>query len=252
MVARSFKLAVLALALGPVSAMAGIYQCKASGGSTVFQQTPCAGAQQSVKSVDTGGESNSNEDELVQMVLLAKVGCDTVVPDFAARSARDYTAWRSVRAAAVTRVEASAGFRAKLTESRKLLSEKSTSRDVAEMEQYCNAQVLPMLAKQGAPADRRFNSPQQTFKTFLAALRDGDRESALACFAEFSASDDRDQIASLPAEKLQETANLFLGSLVLKEKLGPLQTAKAARKDGTEHTIYFDREPNGNWKIAGI
>src|SRR6185295_15566354 len=224
MLARNFRLAVLLLALGPASAMAEIYQCKGPGGSTVFQQTPCAGAQQSVKSVDTGSASVPNEDDLVQMTLLAKVGCDTVVPGFAARSARDYAAWRSVRAAAVARVEASAGYKAKLAESRKLLSEKSTSRDVAEMEQYCNGQVLPVLAKQGGPADRRFNSPQQTFATFLAALRRANRETALACFAEFSASDDRDQIATLPAERLQETATLFSDSLVLKEKLGPLQT----------------------------
>ncbi len=252
MLARNFQLAVLLLSLGPTLAMAEIYQCKAPDGSTVFQQTPCASGQQSVKSVDTGGASDSNEDEVVQMTLLAKVGCDAVVPGFAARSARDYAAWRSVRAAAVARVEASASYKSKLAESRKLLSEKSSRHDVAEMEQYCNGQLLPLLVKQGAPADRRFSSPQQTFATFLGALRRADRETALACFAEFSASDDRDQIASLPAEKLQETANSFLGSLVLKEKLGPLQTAKAARKDGTEHTIFFDREPDGNWKISGI
>jgi hypothetical protein len=59
-------------------------------------------------------------------------------------------------------------------------------------------------------------------------------------------SDEREQIATLRAEKLRETANSFLGSVVLKEMLGPLQTATAARTDGSQHTIYFDREPNGN------
>ena len=164
MLARNFKLAVLLLALGPASALAEIYQCKGPAAQP-SSRAPCAGAQQSVK--DTGGASDPNEDDLVQMTLLAKVGCDTVVPGFAARSARDYAAWRSVRAAAVARVEASAGYRAKLAESRKLLSEKSTSRDVAEMEQYCNGQILPVLAKQGAPADRRSNPRSRRSQPFL-------------------------------------------------------------------------------------
>jgi hypothetical protein len=61
-------------------------------------------------------------------------------------------------------------------------------------------------------------------------------------------------IAAVPIaeEKLRNTANSFTGSLTLKETLGGLQTATAPRKDGSDHTIFFDREPNGNWKIAGI
>src|SRR4249920_1896310 len=107
MLARNLQLAVVLLALGPATALAGIYQCKAPDGSTVYQQTPCAGGQQSVKSIESGGNSNPNEDDLVQMALLAKAGCDAVVPNFAASSAGAYEAWRSVRAAAIARVEAS-------------------------------------------------------------------------------------------------------------------------------------------------
>src|SRR4030095_13339485 len=195
--------------------------------------------------MDSAGSSGPAQDDIVQMVLLAKVGCDTVVPGFAARSAQNYAAWRRGRADAITRIEASAAYRTKLSESRKLLTEPRKTADVAEMQQYCDGKILPLLAKEGTTGDSRFGSPQQTFATFVAALRRADREAALACLSELHQGDERDQIASLPEDKLRETANSFLGSLILKETLGGLQTATAPRKDGNNHTIFFEREPNG-------
>src|SRR5262245_10500943 len=129
--------AALLVAALPVAANAGVYQCKSPDGSTVYQQTPCAGAQQPGKAMDSDGGSSPGEDGVVQVVLPAKAGCDTVVPGFAARSAQDYAAWRKVRADAIARVEASPAYRAKLAESRKLLNEPRKAGDAAEMQQYC-------------------------------------------------------------------------------------------------------------------
>jgi hypothetical protein len=242
----------LFLAVGPSAALAQVYRCELPNGSVAFQQTPCVAGQQPI-TAGTTASSSPDQDDLIATALLAKLGCDAVVPGFRAQSSSAFAAWRGVHAAAISRVEASADYRTRVAESRQLLeSEQPSSADVAEMRGYCENQLLPLLAKQGAPADGRFRSPQSTFNAFVAALRRADRAAALACLSDVATDEVRGQIESLPPEKLRETGNSFRGSLLLGEMLGPLQTAKAPRTDGREHTVFFDRLPNGDWKISGI
>jgi hypothetical protein len=236
----------------PSTAVAQVYRCTASDGSTTFQQTPCAAGQQPLAPSRTAPDAPPRDDELVQTTLLMKQGCDAVVPGFAARSATAFAAWRNVRAAALARVEASDDYRRELTESRRLLLEPRSSTDVSDMQAYCDEQLLPLLAKEGTPPDPRFRTPERTFSAFVTALRAGDREAALACLGDLVAEEARADLAGQPVEKLREVGNSFVGTLVLKELLGPLQTAAARRRDGTDYTLFFDREPNGNWKLAGI
>jgi hypothetical protein len=181
-----------------------------------------------------------------------KQGCDAVVPGFAARSASAFAAWRTVRGATLARVEASDEYRRKVAESRELLREPRSSADVAEMQVYCDDQLLPLLAKEGAVPNPRFRTPERTFSAFVTALRAGDREAALACLGDLVGEEARAGFAAQPVEKLREIGNSFVGTLVLKEMLGSLQTAAAPRRNGTDYTFFFEREPNGNWKLAGI
>jgi hypothetical protein len=74
----------------------------------------------------------------------------------------------------------------------------------------------------------------------------------LACLGDLVGEEARAELTNQPVEKLREIGNSFVGTLVLGEKLGPLQPAAARRRDGTDYTVFFDREPNGNWKLAGI
>jgi hypothetical protein len=244
---------ILLLAALPLTAVAQVYRCKAPDGSTTFQQTPCPAGQQPVSSPRQLPEAAADDDdELVQTTLLMKQGCDAVVPGFAERSAGPFSAWRNTRAAALARVEASDGYRRKLTESRALLLEPRTESDVASMQTYCDDQLLPLLAKEGAPADPRFRTPERTFSAFVTALRAGDRDAVLGCLGELVSEGARADLTSQPVDKLREVGNSFVGTLVLSEKVGSLQTAAARRRDGTDHTLFFAREPNGNWKLAGI
>lgn len=217
-----------------------------------FQQTPCPPGQAAPAPAAPSAPSSPQEDDFVALTLLAKLGCDVVVPGFATRTAGAFAAWRQVRAGAVDRVEASADYRAREAESRRLLTEQPSSADVAEMTRYCEDQLLPLLAKEAAPADSRFQSPQRTFAAFVAALRAADRAAAIACLSDLGTDEMRDQLATLPAEQLRATGNRFVGPLVLGEMLGPLQSATAPRRDGYDHTVLFDRQPNGDWKIVGI
>jgi hypothetical protein len=240
------------LAAVPLTAVAQVYRCKAPDGSTTFQQTPCAPGQQPVSPVLRAPEAAPADDELVQTTLLMKQGCDAVVSGFAARSVGAFAAWRKNRAAALARVEASDDYRRKLTESRALLLEPRSESDVASMQAYCDDQLLPLLVKESAPADPRFRTPERTFNAFVMALRAGDRDAVVECLGEQVGEEARAELTNQPVEKLREVANSFVGTLVLGEKVGSLQTAAARRRDGTDHTLFFDREPNGDWKLAGI
>ena len=239
------------LAAVPLTAAAQVYRCKAPDGSTTFQQTPCAAGQQPVSPARQVPDA-APDDDLVQTTLLMKQGCDAVVPGFAARAAGPFSEWRNTRAAALARVEASDDYRRKLTESRALLLEPRSESDIASMQTYCDDQLLPLLAKEGEPADARFRTPERTFSAFVTALRAGDRDAVLACLGELVGEEARAELTNQPVEKLREVGNSFVGTLVLGEKLGALQTAAARRRDGTDYTMFFDREPNGNWKLAGI
>jgi len=251
---RSTLLALLILpaAVVPGLGAAQVYRCTAPDGSTTFQQTPCSTGQQPVAPARAAQQQAPVDDGLVQTTLLMKQGCDAVVQGFSTRSAGAFAAWRNVRAAELARVEASAEYQRKLTESRALLLEPRSSADVGAMQTYCDDQLLPLLAKEGAPQDARFRTPERTFSAFVAALRSGDRDAALACLGDLVDEDKRTELANQPAEKLRDVGNSFAGTLVLKEMLGSLQTAAARRRDGTDYTLFFARAPNGDWKLAGI
>jgi hypothetical protein len=155
---KGYRLAVaMLLAASHLSAApyAPIHKCVAPDGTRIFQQTPCLPAPQAAKPaanpVDQPATAADGIDEIVQMVLLTKLGCDAVVTGFEVRTAETFAAWRRVRHEAIARVEARPEYRTRLAEKQALLSRQSTRRDDPEMSQYCNGQFLRVLSREASP-----------------------------------------------------------------------------------------------------
>jgi hypothetical protein len=109
----------------------------------------------------------------------------------------------------------------------------------------------PEPAPPSGPVDARWATPEKTLKTFVGAVKDGDRALVLSCLTSSALADLGPDLEALPLEKLRETVRSFTG-YVAEGDLGPFWSIRALRKGMRPKWIFFERTGTGEWKIVGI
>ena len=101
------------------------------------------------------------------------------------------------------------------------------------------------------PVDARWSTPEKTLKTFVGAVKDGNRDLVLSCLTSSALVELGPDVDALPLEKLRETVGSFTG-YVAEGDLGPFWSIRALRKGMRPKWIFFERTSTGEWKIVGI
>jgi hypothetical protein len=111
--------------------------------------------------------------------------------------------------------------------------------------------IKPVIDPATFTSDPRWGSPERTLKTFIAAMKDGDRALARSCLTADALTDFGPRVDSLPPETLRATVNGYTG-FVLEGDLGPFWSIRAIRGKDRPKWIFFERVPDGSWKISAI
>jgi hypothetical protein len=96
-----------------------------------------------------------------------------------------------------------------------------------------------------------FISPEQTWRTFLAAIETGDRAAAADCLTPAALEKLGRDAESFPLEELRSMVDTIT-HIEDEGNLGPFWSISAARESRRPKWIFFERTADGEWKIAGI
>lgn len=108
-----------------------------------------------------------------------------------------------------------------------------------------------------APAAERFSpdplhgSPERTWRTFLGAMRGGDRDAALACLTPGGRSSYESRIGDLRKDRLHEAVDDY-ARYVLEGRAGPFWSIRVLRPSARPKWILFEEQGDGTWKIAAM
>jgi hypothetical protein len=107
------------------------------------------------------------------------------------------------------------------------------------------------LVDSDQPAGPSFVSPEQTWRTFLAAIEIGDRTGAVACLTPQALEKLGPDAESLPLEELRKMVSGFT-RIENEGDLGPYWSIHGVGASQRPKWILFEETDAGEWKIAGI
>jgi hypothetical protein len=100
-------------------------------------------------------------------------------------------------------------------------------------------------------SDPKWGSPERTLKTFVAAMKDGDRALARSCLTSSALAEFGPRVETASPESLRSTVAGYTG-FVLEGEVGPYWSIRALRANTRPKWIFFERIPDGTWKISAI
>ena len=187
----------------------------------------------------------SPADQGVAGLMLVHDDCIRSAPEIARRLARGYQHWRERNKAAIARIEAAKEYREQL------------ARDQARIHQSLPGHCEELLAMAfDAPPLAVPASPMEAWAGFVASLRAGDREKALAHYLPGARTRYRPVVETLPVEALRKMADSFsrLEGLSVSGEIA-FGFVSRAEPDGTRQgfEIAFMRDRrNGGWYIESM
>jgi hypothetical protein len=107
------------------------------------------------------------------------------------------------------------------------------------------------LPKANRSIDGRWQTPDTTLKTFVAAVAAGDRPAIVACLSDSALADWGPEAGELPLDELRKTVGSFTG-YVAEGDLGPYWSIRALRTGMRPKWIFFERNGDGEWKIGAL
>jgi hypothetical protein len=111
--------------------------------------------------------------------------------------------------------------------------------------------VVPVAVPERFSADPLRGSPEKTWRTFLDAMRGGDRDGALSCLAASAKDAYLRRIRDLPKDRLHEVVDAY-ASYVLEGSAGPFWSIRVIRPGTRPKWILFEKEADGTWRIAAM
>lgn len=179
--------------------------------------------------------------------------CARQFPDFAARTAASYQAWRAENAAAVARLEEQlariANPQAEASQAAEEQKWSASQRDARRQscEDFASSTFQPLTANVA-------KTPAEAWQRFMAASRAGDVEKAAECFLFTSRARYREAFRQMGPEGLRETAASMGELTVPRESHGLLAHGELIRRtpDGGSRSfeVMFALDPRtGGWYI---
>ncbi|HEX4824351.1 MAG TPA: hypothetical protein VFV19_08565 [Candidatus Polarisedimenticolaceae bacterium] len=102
--------------------------------------------------------------------------------------------------------------------------------------------IRPVINPSVFTSDPRWGSPERTLKTFVGAMKGGDRALAQQCLAAGTAGD---------LDRMRDMVEAFSG-YVLEGEVGSYWSIRALRARTRPKWIFFTRAADGTWRIAAL
>lgn len=99
--------------------------------------------------------------------------------------------------------------------------------------------------------DPRFGSPERTWQTFVAAVRDGNRAAALACLTASALEEYGPGAEAIPLETFLATVNTIT-RVSARGEMGPFWTLRGERRNAPPKWVFLELTDQGTWKIAAL
>lgn len=195
---------------------------------------------------------NTRKYDVVKMVLVQYEVCNQLVPNFNENNEDAFNSWKEKNSELTSKaevdpwVEHNIDYTIKYTKFS--LSKKKV--DIAVFESRCN-KLVEKLANLFSEPDRRFNSPENTWQTFLSALRKGDKETVINCYVGRARKNFKPMFEGMSKAEMKEMADSFIG-IEMKKRMDIFQESIVARTNERVGYVYFLVDINGNWKISDL
>jgi len=92
---------------------------------------------------------------------------------------------------------------------------------------------------------------EPTWKAFVDAMSQGDRDAAVRCLTSDALSELGPKIKSATPEALREMVGAF-DRVIVEGDVGPYWSIRVLRAGARPKWVFFERTPRGEWKIAAI
>ena len=92
---------------------------------------------------------------------------------------------------------------------------------------------------------------EPTWKAFVDAMSQGDRDAAVRCLTSGALSDLGPKIKAATPEALREMVAPF-DRVIVEGDVGPYWSIRVLRPGARPKWVFFERTPRGEWKIAAI
>ena len=96
-----------------------------------------------------------------------------------------------------------------------------------------------------------FVSPEQTWRTFLAAIETGDRAAAVSCLTPTALENLESDLETFPLDEMRRMVATFT-RIENDGDLGPFWSIHGVRDRDQPKWIFFEEVAVGEWKISGI
>jgi len=238
---------VLASGFGPAAAAEDeIHVCPDGNGNTVFQSYPCPEA--TTENVTTKAPASRRPSAPVAKRPAVPVQAR---PHAAAPSRSSVPAATSPATPSPARPKPTAPSTARRTESTWIRVPPARAAPAVSGRKLGKQTFPTTLGGADQPGKASFVSPERTWRTFLAAIENGDRTGAVACLTPGALETLDTDAESFPLEELRTMVGTFT-RIENEGDLGPYWSIYGVRAKQRPKWIFFEQTETGDWKIAGI
>lgn len=187
-----------------------------------------------------------NKWEMISIVKTVghKYQCDLLIKGFKERTQRDYYIWRKEKGKIIKSFEESSNYSRMIVRiNAKVLNEKENN----ELISTCKL-LEKQLAKINDKPDSRLNTPQSTWKLYLASLQVGDKKTANKCLTGVAKQKWGNVLSRLNLSQMRKLSNSINEFKISSLNSDNFAEAVVTKHDGHAGFVYFSKYRN-EWKI---
>ena len=176
------------------------------------------------------------------LALLFLPACNQHIDGFAAKVKEPYARWRQQNPARAAQLDQRPANTA-------AVSPPSSESDLAQLQEVCES-ILDRLTEPRS-AEQRFVSPEQTWKSFMSALRMGELAMVEECFDPGARSSYMPALKTLSKAELAEMAASFTNFELTAPSMQDFRQGVVTRADGISGLVLFVSSKRG-WRISQL